>query len=173
MIYFPEHYMRYFSDQDMEQARTALNITSLEISIDYFPFGVGFGKFGSPISMQYESEVYHQYGIDTVYGLNYEFNSNFMADTFWPMILGETGIVGLVIYIIILVVIFKPYIKIYIGKPSDLRVCMVVSLLIFNLICSVAKPTLSGPPNSFLLFGFAGLFCHLLNKKDLSEYENS
>lgn len=162
MIYFPEHYAQYFSDDDGLQARTALNLTSIEISKDYFPLGVGFGKFGSPTSQQIESDVYWKYGIDTVYGLNYQYNSNFMSDTFWPMILGETGVLGLLMYMTILIVIFKPFIKIYIKQTTDLRVCIVVSLLVFNIICSIAKPTLTGPPNSLILFGFAGIFYSML-----------
>lgn len=162
MIYFPEHYAKYFSDDDELQARTALNLTSIEISKDYFPLGVGFGKFGSPTSQQIESDVYWKYGIDTVYGLNYQYNSNFMSDTFWPMILGETGVLGLLMYVIILIVIFKPFIKIYTKQTTDLRVCIVVSLLVFNIICSIAKPTLTGPPNSLILFGFAGIFYSML-----------
>lgn len=158
IIYFPEHFMRYFSDDEGNQARTALNLTGIEIAKDYFPFGVGFGKFGSPISQQYESEVYYQYGINNVYGLSYEHNSAFMSDTFWPMLLGETGLIGTLIYIFILFTVFSPFVKKYIHNTIDLRVCLVVSLLIFNLISSIAKPTLTGPPNSLLLFGIAGLF---------------
>lgn len=165
MIYFPEHYARYFSDDDGLQARTALNLTSVEISKDYFPLGVGFGKFGSPTSQQIESDVYWRYGIDTVYGLNYKYNSNFMSDTFWPMILGETGVLGLFVYVIILFVIFTPFVRIYIKNTTDMRACIVVSLLVFNVICSIAKPTLTGPPNSLILFGFAGLFYSMLKLK--------
>ena len=165
MVYFPEHYARYFSDDDGLQARTALNLTSIEIAKDYFPFGVGFGKFGSPTSQQIESDVYRDYGIDMVYGLNYQVNSNFMSDTFWPMILGETGVLGLLMYVIILSVIFIRFIKIYIKKTTDLRACIVVSLFVFNTICSIAKPTLTGPPNSLILFGLAGLFYSILKLK--------
>ena len=85
-----------------------------------------------------------------------------MSDTFWPMILGETGVLGLLMYVIILIVIFKPFIKIYTKQTTDLRVCIVVSLLVFNIICSIAKPTLTGPPNSLILFGFAGIFYSML-----------
>ena len=168
-ILLPEHYAQYFSDDLQEEnARPVLYVTSLLISYDDFPLGVGFGRFASPTSQQYESPVYADYGIDSVYGLSYTWNSRFMADTFWPMILGETGFIGLLIYVILLWRVFSPYIKGFFHDTEDGRFLMPSVLFILSLVGSVAKPVFSGPPNSFLIWGLAGIFYqYSRNKKGI------
>ena len=87
-------------------ARKVLNETSVKIAKDYFPIGTGFGTFGSYYSAKEYSPIYALYGIDNVYGLTVD-RSNFVSDTFWPMIIGQFGIIGTISYIIIIFIIFK------------------------------------------------------------------
>lgn len=74
--------------------RNALYLGSLAIARDNLPLGAGFGRFGSHMSREVYSPVYAQYALDGVYGLT-EANPIAVTDTFWPMILGETGVIGL------------------------------------------------------------------------------
>lgn len=86
-------------------ARTALNQTSLRIARDMFPFGTGFGTFGSHYSGVEYSPVYSAYGIQHVWGISEDMHE-FISDTFWPMILGQFGVIGLAAYIVVVAVLF-------------------------------------------------------------------
>lgn len=163
----PQHYAEYFEgdSKNTKIARVALNQTSLLIGKDYFPLGVGFGQFGSPTSSDCESKVYHLYGIDRVWGLTGDKNDvNFMYDTFWPMILGETGFLGMLMYILILYFAFSPFLKRFCISTNDKLVLFPSLLFVIFLVESMGKPVFSGPPHSFVLWGIAGIFYSLSKK---------
>ena len=75
-------------------ARAELTKKAIEIAKDYFPIGTGFG-----------SPVYYKYYLDKVTGITPD-DYYFISDTFWPMILGQFGIIGTICYAIILVLLF-------------------------------------------------------------------
>ncbi|WP_086315659.1 hypothetical protein A5821_003163 [Enterococcus sp. 7F3_DIV0205] len=91
-------------------ARSALLSNSIQIVRDYFPLGVGFSKYGSWFARVNYSEYYYKYGMSSIYGLTPS-DPKFATDTYWPAILGETGIMGTVIYIGILLLITKKLIQ--------------------------------------------------------------
>lgn len=163
----PEHYNEYFnSGEDSNVARVVLSYTSMKIMADNFPFGVGWGLFGSPTSQQIQSPIYARYGIDTVYGLSYRYDDGvFMSDTFWPMIFGETGFLGTLIYIFILYKVFWPFVSKFFNNNHDRKYIMPSFLFIAFLGFSIGKPVFTGPPHSLVLWGFAGLFYSLKYKK--------
>ena len=74
--------------------RVALYVGSLAVARDHLPLGAGVGRYGSHMSREAYSPVYAAYGLDRTYGLR-ERNPAAVTDTFWPMILGESGILGL------------------------------------------------------------------------------
>lgn len=156
----PEHYNHYFSnDGDSNVARVVLTTTAFIIANVNIPFGVGFGQYASPISRQYFSNVYTQYGIDNVYGLSFVNDGGlFMCDTFWPMIIGETGYLGLLLYILLLYGIFGDCLKAFFKSTHDLKFMFVAIMFISFLAMSLGKPVFSGPPHCLVLFGFAGVF---------------
>lgn len=171
-ILMPEHYSLYFeSDEDSNVARVVLGYTSLNIAKDNNPFGVGFGMFASPISRQYDSHIYSDYGIDTVYGLDIENDGGaFMCDTFWPMIIGETGWLGTLLYIAIIYVGFRSFVKRFFNNTQDIYAIFPTFLLITFLINSLGKPVFTGPPHSLILWGFAGIFYSLEMHKAKSQH---
>ena len=161
-IYLPDHFDHYFQDEkEGSNARTATVFTCALIIYDNFPLGVGFGRFASSTAEQFESPVYAHYGIDKVNGLDYEGNSEFINDSFWPMILGETGALGFVVYVFLLYLCFYPYLKNYFNNTHDHRYAFVSLVFIFAFVCSLAKATLNGPPDSHLIWGFAGIYYQL------------
>ena len=81
--------------------RMALYWGSVLVARDHFPLGAGLGRYGSWMSRIVYSSLYHQYGLDRVWGLG-PTQPKFITDTFWPQILGETGVVGLLAYIVFL-----------------------------------------------------------------------
>lgn len=170
-ILLPDHYSHYFEEDSKttKVARVALNYTSVAIGRDHFPLGVGFGQFASPVSSDCNSNVYHLYGIDRIWGLTGDKTDvNFMYDTFWPMILGETGFLGTFLYILILYFAFSPFLKRFCISTSDKLVMFPSLLFIIFLVESLGKPVFSGPPHSFILWGFAGIF-YSLSKKEYTK----
>ena len=166
----PEHYNKYFNfGEDSNIARVVLSNTSLKILVDRFPFGVGWGLFASPTSQNIQSPVYADYGIDTVYGLDYN-GILFMSDTFWPMILGETGLLGLIIYLVILWKVFGKIILGFFKDTQDKRFVMPAFLFIAFLGFSIGKPVFTGPPHSLVLWGICGIFYSLKTKTYINVY---
>ena len=90
----------YYIDLEYS-ARNQLTIKSVEVAKDHFPIGSGFGTYGSFVSSENYSPLYYKYGLSSIQGLTPR-NADFISDTFWPMILGQFGFIGLILYIIIL-----------------------------------------------------------------------
>lgn len=95
----------YYGNTDDVAARTVLNQTSFRIAKDFFPFGTGFGSFASHQSAVEYSPIYSLYKISNVWGISKDMPL-FISDTFWPMILGQFGVLGLCAYVIALAILF-------------------------------------------------------------------
>jgi hypothetical protein len=80
------------------QARLALYYGSTWVAQDHFPLGAGLGRFGTWMSREEYSPLYEEYGLDNVRGLR-ERRPSAVTDTFWPAILGESGVIGLLAYL--------------------------------------------------------------------------
>lgn len=78
--------------------RGELYLAALRIAGDNFPFGVGFGRFATYLSLDPYSPVYVQYGLSSVYGLSPQ-TKFYLLDTSWPAVLGEAGWLGLCAYL--------------------------------------------------------------------------
>jgi hypothetical protein len=74
-------------------ARGLLYQASEKIAAQHFPFGVGFGRFASFTSTNPYSAVYDEYGLSGVWGLSRP-HPQFISDTSWPAVAGETGVFG-------------------------------------------------------------------------------
>lgn len=96
----------FFSSIQSGSARYQLLIKSLEIAGDFFPLGTGFGTFASYYSGGNYSPVYWMYGLSNIGGLR-QGATSFVSDSFWPMILGQTGLMGMTAYALALVMLFK------------------------------------------------------------------
>jgi hypothetical protein len=73
--------------------REVLYVTSARIAQDFFPFGGGFGSFGSAASLIEPSPLYSEYGLTSVYGLSPD-APLFVHDASWATTLGEGGLLG-------------------------------------------------------------------------------
>lgn len=123
----------YFFSSNTDTARYQLTSKSVEIAKDYFPIGTGFATFGSYYSGVNYSPVYYMYNISKVYGIQPNFYS-YVADTFWPMVLGQFGIIGTVVYIWIIYEIFRKIQSIYTIENKYIYMAKIVCL--FYLIIS-------------------------------------
>lgn len=83
----------FFSDIRGDSARYQLMMKSFVIAKDHFPLGSGFGTFASYHSTVNYSPLYYFYQLSGVNGLE-EGMAYFAFDSFWPMVLGQTGYIG-------------------------------------------------------------------------------
>ena len=144
-----------------EWARSALSMKSLLIARDHFPLGSGFGSFASWTSGQYYSPIYYNYGLSWVWGLSPDFYG-FVADTFWPMVIGQFGYIGFIIYCIILFMVYKN-----INETQNLNLYLgQILLLLHLLILSTAEASFSGP----ISVVFLGLISILRKDENKKQY---
>lgn len=89
----------YFFDPD--EARGVMFRTSISVANDLFPFGSGFGSFGSNVSKVDYSPLYFWYGIASVWGISPQFPA-FIADSFWPALIAQFGWIGTGVFIVLI-----------------------------------------------------------------------
>jgi hypothetical protein len=135
-------------------ARVALYQASVLVARDHFPLGAGLGRFGSWMSRTNYSDLYYQYGLDRVYGLSPGFPT-FITDTFWPQVLGEVGVVGLIGYAVFLTAVGISLARLY-QRVRDMPVVAAVVLgagmiLAQTLVESLASPIFNSPPQVYLI----------------------
>ena len=126
----------YYVELSGQSARSVLTKTSFEIMKEYFPIGTGFGTFASDVAGEYYSPVYVKYGFTQIYELQRE--SNFLSDTFWPIIIGQTGFIGTVCYLIALVRLFLKTIKVRLADWG--AYAAVLFIFIYLLVSSTSEP---------------------------------
>ena len=115
--------------------------------------GEGPGTYGSYVSIIKDSKIYQKYKISVL--------DQHKADTFWPMILGEYGILGTIAFSLLLSIIFRsllisfpknddhPFLKgLYIGY---------IILFVDYIVECLASPVYSRSLYAFIFFGGIGL----------------
>lgn len=126
----------YFLSLGTESARAALTKVSFLIAKDYFPFGTGFGTFASTFSDEPYSRVYSLYHIQNVWGISKSYSS-FVSDTFWPMILGQTGYLGTICYAVVLVILLSVVFKL--RKYNAYLFASALTMILYLLISSTSE----------------------------------
>lgn len=155
----------------MVNARNALYITSVDIAKDYFPFGAGFGRYGGWISAKYYSPLYDDYDLSKVYGMSEE-KTSFVCDTFWPMVLGETGFIGLALYAGILLSFVKTlYRQVKNENNRYVKAFQLGTLMVLieSLVESIASPFYSKSPEVYFVLGAVGICYSLSNNREASK----
>ena len=141
------------------QPRVGLYLGSVAVARDEFPFGAGVGRFGSHMSREVYSPVYAEYGMDQMYGIKEE-RPIAVTDTFWPMILGETGLIGLAGALGFFGNIGRE-LWVAVGRAAGLgmRAFLLGALLVYveGLVRSLTSPAFVAPPIAYFIFGTIGL----------------
>lgn len=156
----------YFIDLAGHSARSVILQKSFEVMKDHFPIGTGFGTFGSaeagkhysPVYLKYQfndywelrdvrnvenslrliqksswlTEQYNRYGEEFMQGIP------FLSDHFWPTILGQSGILGTVAFLITLGVLLKCCFDV--KKFNMYAYVGVLFALVYLMISSAAEP---------------------------------
>lgn len=158
----PLIYYYYFGPLVQESPRAQLTRVAMQIADDYFPLGSGYGSFASFFSGVYYSPLYEQYGISHVYGMTAD-NTSYLSDTCWPIIIGQFGWIGTLLFIsalISLAIIVQKKSKYYFepgkyaagwlfllaclinstAEPAFFNSVIVGSSLCFGMAVSASKP---------------------------------
>lgn len=93
-----------------QAGRTVLTIGSIKLMMKCFPFGTGFGSFGSHISGKYRSSVYKYIYSPEFFDIHGE-PTAILGDTGYPYYIGQFGVVGIITIAMIIYNITKIWSK--------------------------------------------------------------
>ncbi|MGP1909970.1 O-antigen ligase family protein [Metabacillus sp. JX24] len=162
---------RYIQIDYDESARKALYLFSFVIAKEYFPVGTGFGTYGTFQSIEPYSSVYYEFGLNRVWGLRPD-NPMWLTDTFWPAILGETGLVGIILYGSVFLIIFRN--RKQIKKRLNLYYYYIfIFVFIQAFLESLAEQIYFSSPQFIIIFTLLGLISADLKEKKIEESVNS
>lgn len=113
VIYFIAYDKIEFYFKNDRTARYNLLYYGFVTLFNCFPLGSGFATYGSAVASDYYSSLYWEYGFDRVFGLA-PGGDSFSNDGLWGEILGQFGLFGTIIFILIFAFLF---IRLY--KKSD------------------------------------------------------
>jgi hypothetical protein len=135
----------YGSADSDATARHALYFGSTAIAKDRFPLGLGFASFGSWASGRWYSEAYETYGLSRVWGLQPQ-QPLFITDTFWPMVLGQGGVVSLAGYAGFLALLLAAAWRRArdATRPADRFVAIAATLLLFGSVIESSSSHIYG-----------------------------
>lgn len=137
----------FFNESTFSPRKVMLK-DSFQLLLDRFPFGTGYGSFGSTIASSNYSGLYTKLGYEEYNGMNPE-NTSFLTDSFWPEILGQFGFVGTVLFIVVVIYFLKlSFEKMKISINTGFAMLMT---MIYLIIASVAESSFFNP-TSFLFF---------------------
>lgn len=137
-------------------ARRVLTNDSITIANQLFPIGSGFGSFGSSMAAQYYSRLYYKLGYNQMdgIGLGEGKKGMYLSDTFWPIIIAQTGWIGLISFSLALLSMLSYIIK---SRKNDVYYFWVaISIIAQDLISSFAAPAFFYP-SAMAPFLFLGL----------------
>ena len=149
----------YFAE-DSDAARNVLLKYGLRTAKHFFPFGAGFGTYGTAVARDNYSQLYVRYGFFRFWGLS-RTRPWFLTDTFWPAIIGELGYLGVALTAILIVLVFIKLVKTADNNHS--KAC-VIFLMCTLLISSTVSSSFFSCAQMML---FASLICKLnFSEKD-------
>ena len=138
-LFFGWKQMVFYFTNDT-QARAQLLRYSFVTLKRYFPIGSGFGTYGSDIAIKYYSVLYKEYNFDKIFGMGYV-HTNYLNDNYWPMIIGQFGIIGTICVVGIVALLAVEFIK-YTYKNKYFY-CATLCSIGFLLASSIASKSYS------------------------------
>lgn len=132
--------------------RARLFADSLDLAGKYFPLGTGFATFGSALAAGHYSPLYSALGYDLLSGGSRE-NTRYLCDTFWPTVIAQTGWIGAIAFVGIVVCLLQ--IPFRFRRKNRYFLWGMLMILTYELIASVAEPAFFNPPAAVLMTVFA------------------
>ena len=145
-----------------ESPRSILLNKSFVVANRYFPLGAGFASYGSDQAYKNYSTLYKEFGFNNIYWLSEE--AGYAAnDNFWPMIIGQLGYIGVILYIILLIMQFKYIFQNDVNKEEKLIQLVLFMLLLISSLGNAIFTSASG----MMVFTFIGLL--MVNKEEVCD----
>lgn len=126
----------YYVEGNGRYAKSIMTSTSLQIAKDYFPIGTGFGTFGSNYAKEVYSPVYHLYGIASNGQLGVE-SKQYLTDLFWPILFGETGVLGTIIYCGLIILLFVQIQRVFFYNKK--KYLLLIFMYVFMLMTTFTE----------------------------------
>ena len=146
-------------------ARSRMTDGGFQLAHENFPLGAGFGRYGSATAADYYSPEYYRLGFDHVFGLAPgDGKGAFLNDTQWPALLGETGWLGTIAFVVgallALRILLRP---VHPNEPVIVRWLRFsgVAWMVLIFLDSVAAPVFNSPPSYLFLFAGAAIVASL------------
>ena len=144
-------------------ARMALYYFSLQIFMDYLPFGTGFATYATYASGAFYSPIYTKYGMQNMYGLTKD-APDFIADTYYPA-LAQFGIVGAILFFLFWINLAVRAVKAYKYCYKESVIALVI--IMFFLIECTTDATLTHNRGMFMMM-MLGLIFHDIRTKTIA-----
>jgi hypothetical protein len=142
-----------------DSARSQLTEGGVTVAAQHFPFGAGFGVYGSSTAADQYSPLYYELGFADRYGLGPD-SGQFLNDTQWPAIYGEAGWLGAIFFAAGLGCMLLSLLR----RTAFDEVPLVrwiritgVSWMILLLVESTAAPVFVSSPSFPFVFAAAGI----------------
>jgi hypothetical protein len=106
----------------------------------YFPLGSGYATYGGQMAYTHYSKLYSEFGFDNVWGLNAVYGGT-ANDNFWPMIMAQLGLSGVLGMGIICCIEF-----LIVNKSTDNKQIKtgILALFLSLMIGTIASADLTG-----------------------------
>ena len=126
-----------------ESPRSILLNNSFKVANRYFPLGSGFATYGSDQAFKNYSILYKEFGYNDIYWLSEK--AGYAAnDNFWPMIIGQLGYIGALLYGALLAIQFKYIINNRVNKEEKLIQLVLFILLLISSLGNAIFTSVSG-----------------------------
>lgn len=145
-----EAFDMYFVVGNNTPIRLKLIMDGISIAKEYFPLGAGLATFGTTIAFDSRSAFYSKLGYLTGY-----YEGQAVGDTFWAGIFAEAGMIGMVLFtLVIIAILYQALKKLKVEKYSGW--CM-SSIIIYAIIASTAESAFFNPAIAmlFIIYGIA------------------
>ncbi len=117
-------------------ARFQLLAKSFTVASDHFPIGAGYGTFASHFSGVSYSPLYEMYGLSQIHGLTKSAPS-FVSDSFWPMVMGQFGWIGTLVFLLALLMLFVKIQRL--KQVNEAYYASALSIFAYLMISSMAE----------------------------------
>ena len=148
--------------------RAILLSYGIKTMMDHVPIGAGLATYGTDMATKYYSPLYYEYGFDMIWGMDPD-NPMFTHDNYWPSIMGEFGIIGTIIVVLILLFmgfeIFSKYKHVLIGEM------MALFIYITLVLTSSAAPAFFSNYTAYLFMLFPLVNMHY-NQNKINKIDN-
>ena len=117
----------------------------------FFPLGSGFATYGSAEAAKHYSQLYVDYKFYKHWGMGIGENGQFLYDTYWPMVIGQFGWIGMILFAYSYINMFK---SIQRSKADYSKKAYIYAMFIQYMVHAMGASILS---SSTGLIGFMAL----------------